>query len=95
MGQFQWRLTGLKEREKARAVAKASQKTRVMEKESQKESKRARMTQRENPRMVIRKEKAMLVIDPKGKEKEKGTSVTYVVAQGILLVNAGSPRYAM
>jgi hypothetical protein len=37
----------------------------------------------------------MLVIDPKGKEKEKGTSVTYVVAQGILLVNAGSPRYAM
>ena len=75
-------------------VAKASQKTRDMEKESQKENQRARMTPRESQR-TTRKEKAMLVIDPKGKEKEKGTSVTYVVAQGILLVNAGNLRYAM
>ena len=72
MGQFQWRLTGLKEREKARAMAKASQKTRFMEKESQKESKRARMTQRENPRMVIRKEKGNAGDRSKGKGKGEG-----------------------
>ena len=95
MGQFQWRWMKLKPKERAKVAARASQKTKAMQKENLKGSRKSRMTQKESPRMVTRKEKVMMVKDPKGKEKETVENAMYVVVQGILPVIAGSPRCAI